>query len=119
MQWKIVVAGLNGALAVGFAAFGAHALPADLPERLHNAFETGAHLHLAHAAALAAIAFQTRAAAAFWLIAAGTLAFSGSLYALALAGVKAFGPVTPIGGVLLVAGWVSLAASGMGAVRGR
>ncbi len=111
-QWKIVAAGCNGALAVGFAALGAHALPEDLPERLRSAYATGADLHLAHAAVLAALALQPRFGAAFALILAGVLAFSGSLYALALTGVKTIGFVTPLGGLLLLAGWATFAAAG-------
>lgn len=112
-QWKIVAAGLNGALAVGLAAFGAHALPGDLPERLRSAYATGAELHLVHAAALAALALQTRFTPAFVLLMAGVLAFSGSLYALALTGVKSIGFVTPLGGLLLLCGWAAFAVAGL------
>jgi len=111
----LVIAALNGALAVAFGAFAAHGLSQRLDSHALGIFETGARYHMYHALAmgLAALAMQTKAArtatwsAAFFL--AGIVLFSGSLYALAVTGERMFAFVTPIGGVSFLAGWVLLA----------
>lgn len=106
-------AGLFGALGVLTGAFGAHALKERLPADLLAVWNTGAHYHLVHAAVLLALglvgARDARVRLPFLLIAAGVAIFSGSLYALALSGIRPLGAVTPIGGVLMVAGWISIA----------
>jgi len=102
-------------------AFGAHALRARLAPDLLVIFETGARYEMYHALALVAVAWAAQrwpgpaTSAAGWLFVAGTLLFSGSLYALALSGVRAIGAVTPFGGVAFLAGWALLAYA---AVRG-
>jgi uncharacterized membrane protein YgdD (TMEM256/DUF423 family) len=79
------------------------------------AFETGARYQMYHALALFAVAWATTqwptppVSRAGWLFIGGTVLFSGSLYVLALTGVTWWGAVTPVGGVLLLAGWASLA----------
>jgi len=101
--------------AVAAGAFGAHALRAHLAPDQLAAFETGARYQMYHALALLLVAWAvTRwpappVRAAGWLFVAGTVLFSGSLYVLALTGARAFGAVTPAGGVCLLAGWASLA----------
>lgn len=110
-----------GALAAGTGvaagAFGAHALKARLAPDLLAIFEVGVRYQLVHALALFAVAWAcTRwpgrlANASGWSFAAGTVLFSGSLYLLALTGVRAFGAVTPGGGALFLAGWLLLAAA--------
>lgn len=109
----IPIAGWFGATAVLAGAFGAHALKTRLPPDLLAVWNTGAHYHLLHAVLLAALAFlgrkDRRAALPFRLTAGGIIVFSGSLYALALTGIRPLGAITPIGGGLLVAGWASLA----------
>jgi uncharacterized membrane protein YgdD (TMEM256/DUF423 family) len=118
----LALGAISGAIAVAAGAFGAHALKARLPEDLLAVFETGARYHMFHALALVAAAWAAArfpgAAAGWagWLFLAGTVLFSGSLYALALSGVRALGAITPLGGVALIAGWVALAAA---ALRGR
>ena len=108
---------LSGFIAVGAGAFGAHALKARLTPQLLAVFETGAHYQMVHALALLAVAWAiTRwpgraAVASGWCFVAGTAIFSGSLYLLALTGVRGFGAITPIGGVLFLAGWLLLALS--------
>lgn len=108
---------LFGFVAVAAGAFGAHALKDRLPADLLAIFETGVRYQLPHAVALL---FAARAAGragvagrrarwAGWLFVAGILVFSGSLYTLALSGVRAWGAVTPVGGVAILAGWVVLA----------
>jgi len=111
----LVIAALNGALAVAFGAFAAHGFSQRLDTHALGIFETGARYHMYHALAmgLAALAMQTKAArTATWsaaLFLAGIVLFSGSLYALAVTGERIFVFVTPVGGVSFLAGWVLLA----------
>lgn len=105
------VAAVLGATAVAAGAFGAHALVDVLtPDRL-DTWNTAARYQLIHAVALLALSgFDVRRrgrVAALWT--AGTLIFSGSLYLLCLSGIGVLGAITPIGGVLLIAGWCALA----------
>ncbi len=101
-------------MSVGAGAFGAHALRARLSPELLAAFETGARYQMYHALGLFAAAWAvTRwpgrwAVRAGWLFVAGTVLFSGSLYAVALSGVRWVGAVTPFGGLAFLAGWVCL-----------
>jgi uncharacterized membrane protein YgdD (TMEM256/DUF423 family) len=113
---------ISGFLAVAVGAFGAHALADLLPPDRLAVFETGARYQMFHALALVGTALvvgrrRGRAApAAAWLFALGTVLFSGSLYILALSGVRAWGAVTPLGGVAWLAGWALL---GVAALRPR
>ena len=106
---------LFGMTAVAAGAFGAHALRARLPADLLAVFETGARYQMYHALALLAVAWAVErwpsgaAVAAGWAFVAGIVVFSGSLYVLALSGVRWLGAVTPLGGVALLAGWALLA----------
>jgi uncharacterized membrane protein YgdD (TMEM256/DUF423 family) len=85
---------------------------------LLTAFETGVRYQLIHAVGLIACAWalgHTRAAgAAAWLFIAGTVLFSGSLYALALTGVTRLGMITPLGGLAFLAGWLVLGVGFLG-----
>ncbi len=106
-----ITAAIIGALGVAAGAFGAHALADTLtPQRL-DTWNTAARYQLIHAVALLALlgASSSRVGlvARLWIV--GVLVFSGTLYALCLSGVGALGAITPIGGVLLIAGWVCLA----------
>jgi uncharacterized membrane protein YgdD (TMEM256/DUF423 family) len=102
-------------LAVGLGAFGAHALADRLSADLLGTYETGVRYHVYHALGLLAVAYAatrwpgTPVAAAGWLFVAGIVLFSGSLYLLALTGVRWLGAVTPLGGVAFLAGWALLA----------
>lgn len=110
-----VLGALSGAIGVAASALGAHALKARLTPDLLLAFDTGTRQQLVHALALLAVAWalarwpSAAVAAAGWCFVVGTLLFSGSLYALALTGVRGFGLITPFGGVALIAGWLLLA----------
>jgi uncharacterized membrane protein YgdD (TMEM256/DUF423 family) len=116
------IGALFGFIAVAAGAFGAHALQKRLPADLLAVFETGARYQMYHALALvlvgllAARASSSALHAAGWLFTAGVVLFSGSLYALALSGVRVLGAVTPFGGLCMLAGWALLAWS---AFRGR
>jgi uncharacterized membrane protein YgdD (TMEM256/DUF423 family) len=105
----------SGFLAVAAGAFGAHALRDRLAPDMLAVFETGARYQMYHALALLAVARTvTRWPAAAgrwagWFFVAGTVLFSGSLYALALSGIRSLGAITPVGGLAFLAGWICLA----------
>ena len=110
-----VAGALSACMAVIAGAFGAHALRASLTPAALATFETAARYQLFHALALLVVAGMlerprhpavARAAGAFL---AGTVLFSGSLYALALTGHRRLGAVTPLGGAAFIAGWLLLA----------
>jgi uncharacterized membrane protein YgdD (TMEM256/DUF423 family) len=107
-------------VAVAAGAFGAHGLRERLSPDLLAVFETGARYHMYHALALLAASWALARwpgpwpARAGWLFVAGTVLFSGSLYALALSGVRWLGAITPLGGAAFLAGWFCLL---LGAVR--
>jgi len=102
--------------AVVIGAFGAHGLKARLSPDMLAVYQTGVQYHFYHALgiALVGLAFfhlpdNTALRAAGWLMAAGILLFSGSLYALALSGQKWFGAVAPVGGTAFILGWTAFA----------
>jgi uncharacterized membrane protein YgdD (TMEM256/DUF423 family) len=100
-------------LAVALGAFGAHTLKRTLEANgTLDAWNTAVLYHLAHAVALIALALHGAAnRGAFYLLLAGVLIFSGSLYVLALTNIRWLGAVTPVGGVCFLAGWAWLAIS--------
>jgi uncharacterized membrane protein YgdD (TMEM256/DUF423 family) len=110
---------LSAGIAVAAGAFGAHALRARLSPADLATFETGARYQMYHALALLAVAWAVQQwpgalpRAAGWLFVAGTVVFSGSLYALVLSGQRWLGAVTPIGGVAFLAGWACLLAAAL------
>jgi uncharacterized membrane protein YgdD (TMEM256/DUF423 family) len=104
----VALGAVNAALAVAAGAFAAHGLRERLSPRALEIFETGARYHLIHAVAMV-LAGILLARGPGWMFQAGVILFSGSLYALALTDVKVLGAVTPIGGVLFLAGWLWLA----------
>jgi uncharacterized membrane protein YgdD (TMEM256/DUF423 family) len=118
----LVAAGLSGLTGVGLGALGAHAMAATLTERgMTHAWQTAAHYHMIHALALLGVGIWLRLGAGdasrllrwtthLWL--AGIVLFSGSLYGLAAGGPRWLGPVTPIGGIAFMAGWILLAVVG-------
>jgi len=103
-----------GFVAVAFGAFGAHALRGKLSPEMLAVFETGVRYQMFHALALLVTAMAVArfdgwvARAAGWCFLAGIVLFSGSLYALALSGVRALGAITPLGGLAFLAGWALL-----------
>jgi len=97
-------------LGVALGAFGAHALKTRLAPEMLQAWATGVLYHLIHALALFALGLYMKTSGADvkitgWLFFAGILLFSGSLYALALTGIKPLGAITPLGGLCFLAGW--------------
>ena len=115
----IIMGALSGAIGVAAGAFGAHALRARVEPRMLEVFETGARYQMYHALALLAAAWMVSRFpgalmnASGWLFMAGTVLFSGSLYAMALTGVRALGAITPLGGVCFIAGWACIALAAM------
>ncbi|WP_317996929.1 DUF423 domain-containing protein [Vulcanimicrobium alpinum] len=116
MNWGVAGAILLAA-AVLIGAFGAHALRERLDAYATGIYERAVFYHAVHGLGLLAlgiatsarVAAQPAADAAGWLIAAGIIVFSGSLYALALTGMRRLGAITPLGGLAFVAGWCAFA----------
>lgn len=111
----VVLGALSAFIGVAAGAFGAHALKARLAPDLLAIFDTASRYQLIHALALLAVAWAcqrwpgTPVRWAGWCFVAGTLLFSGSLYVLALSGLRGLGAVTPFGGVAFLLGWAVLA----------
>src|SRR4051794_19289408 len=112
----IRIGAVLGGLGVIAGAFGAHGLEGKLDSRGLEVFETAAKYQMYHAPALLAVGLLMllgRGGAsvnlAGWSFLLGTLIFSGTLYALALTGIRWLGAITPIGGLALIVGWFALA----------
>jgi|SRR5438309_9137867 len=108
----LLVAAINGFIAVAAGAFGAHGLQSRLDAHALQTFDTAARYQMVHALAIGLAALATRSSVATLacaLFLAGVVLFSGSLYLLALTGTRAFGFVTPFGGLAFLAGWAALA----------
>jgi uncharacterized membrane protein YgdD (TMEM256/DUF423 family) len=116
MNWSATAALLLG-LAVGCGAFGAHGLKGRLDEYSLGVYEKAVLYHFFHALGLLIVSILPRVgaisqSAGTWvcaLLLAGVLLFSGSLYVLALTGVRALGAITPLGGLAFLAAWFLLA----------
>jgi len=117
MPFFIIAGAVNAAIAVAFGAFGAHALKEKLSEHYLAIWETAVQYQMFHALALVAIGILmnpslfgpvTQLSWAGYLILAGIIIFSGSLYVLSLSGIGILGAITPIGGVAFIAGWIML-----------
>jgi uncharacterized membrane protein YgdD (TMEM256/DUF423 family) len=113
---RFLIAGaVSALLAVVLGAFGAHALGDRLGPDLMAIYETANTYHFYHSLALLSVGFLaqrssgTKVSASGWCFIAGLLFFSGSLYALALSGVRILGAITPIGGVFFITGWALFA----------
>jgi len=116
MNWSGLGAILLG-LAVVFGAFGAHGLRGRLDAYSMGVYEKAVFYQIIHALGILIVPLFTRASAltesaAAWvcgLLLAGILIFSGSLYVLALTGIRWFGAITPVGGLSFIAAWCLLA----------
>jgi uncharacterized membrane protein YgdD (TMEM256/DUF423 family) len=110
-----ILGALFAATAVGAGAFGAHALKTILDAPMLAVYETAARYQMYHALGLIVVAWLYRethsrwAVKAGWLFCAGIFLFSGSLYIVALAGIKWAGALTPLGGLSFIAGWLCIA----------
>ena len=112
----LLIGALAGVVGVTLGAFGAHGLRARLTPDMLGVFETGVRYHMYHALAIlgvASVAERLQASrlvlASGWLFLAGIILFSGSLYLLAVTGVRVLGAITPFGGVAFLLGWGCLA----------
>jgi len=116
VNWTAIASVLL-ALGVMLGAFGAHALRSRLDAYLLGIYERAVFYHFIHALGMLIVSVLHKAgllpvnsmAWACGLLDVGVLFFSGSLYALAMTGARAFGPITPIGGLSFIAGWLFLA----------
>lgn len=117
----IAIAAILGGLAVIFGAFGAHGLESiTTEEKILHGFQTGVQYQMYHALALLIVALLYDKLSAHWVKLAGScfiigvILFSGSLYLLTFLSiresnvVKFVGPVTPVGGLFFIAGWLCL-----------
>ncbi|MEW6331758.1 MAG: DUF423 domain-containing protein [Pseudomonadota bacterium] len=109
----LILGGINAALVVMLGAFGAHGLKTKLTADMLAVYQTGVHYHLFHALGLLAVglvATQITDSAwlrwSGWLMLAGIVLFSGSLYLLSAGGWRGLGMVTPFGGVAFIAAWI-------------
>ena len=115
MNWTAIGAFLM-ALAVCLGAFGAHGLKARLDAYSMSVYEKAVFYHFVHALGILLVALLARTGAislagqtrVAWLLVIGIAIFSGSLYALAISGVRTLGAITPIGGLAFIAGWLLL-----------
>lgn len=112
----LTIASISGFLAVAIGAFGAHGLKQKITEEMMAVYQTGVQYHFYHTLALLGVGIllqQFPQSAAFklsgWMLLAGMLLFSGSLYLLALTGTRWLGAITPIGGLAFLIAWATLA----------
>jgi uncharacterized membrane protein YgdD (TMEM256/DUF423 family) len=118
MKVFIIWGSINAFLSVALGAFGAHWLQTRLTVDMLEIFRTGIRYHMMHALGLILIGilgFWMQKPAllqwAGWLILAGIVLFSGTLYMLSISGIRWFGAVTPFGGICFLAGWILVTVS--------
>ena len=111
MKIFVILGAVNAFISVALGAFGAHGLEGRISDHYLGIWETAVQYQMFHAAGLIAIGILIGLTgvtmnAAGWLMFAGIIFFSGSLYVLAVSGISVLGAITPIGGVLFLAAWV-------------
>ena len=118
-RFYIIIAAVSGFLAVVVGAFAAHGLKKVLAPEMIEVVKTGVQYQMYHALALLVVASllihkpaTAGLKASGWAFILGSLMFSGSLYALAIGGPRWLGPITPLGGLCFLVGWVLLAIAG-------
>jgi len=118
MKVFVIIGSLSAFLGVALGAFGAHGLKTRVTTEMLTVWQTGIHYHLVHALGLLMIGVLCQLMPetslvryAGWLIVAGTVLFSGSLYVLVLTDIRTLGMITPLGGISFLAGWLILAAA--------
>jgi len=117
MNGKFVAVGsICALLSVALGAFGAHMLKNILEPDVLAVFQTGVQYHMVHSLGLIAVGIAAgfipdskHLVRAGWLLLAGIVLFSGSLYVLSLTGIKILGIITPFGGVAFMLGWLFMA----------
>jgi len=108
----LVCAALAAAVLLALGAFGAHGLRGRLDDYSMGVYERAVLNHFIHALGLLIVSTMPKPAGInwpAWLLLAGIVLFSGSLYVLAITGVRALGAITPFGGVAFIAAWIALA----------
>ena len=115
----IILAAFSGAAGVVLGAFGAHGLRGQIEDRLLETFQTAVQYQLFHAVTLLFVGLlilqlgrTTLLSISAWALFLGIVLFSGSLYGLVFTGMKWLGPVTPLGGLCFIVGWLALAGAG-------
>jgi uncharacterized membrane protein YgdD (TMEM256/DUF423 family) len=109
MRALVILASLSGAVAVMAGAYGAHGATGSAVEWL----KTGSHYQLVHAVATLVALSRRGGQGAGWCFVVGGAVFAGTLYAMAFGGPHWLGAVTPVGGLLLIVGWLWLAIGAM------
>ena len=116
MKLFLAIGSLSALLGVALGAFGAHGLKSRVHPDMLVVWQTGVQYHLVHALGLLLIGIlchllphATLLRPAGWMLLAGTLFFSGSLYLMVLTGIRALGMITPLGGIAFLMGWLLLA----------
>ena len=110
----LVIGAISGCLVVILGAFGAHGLKDVLDEYGNTIYEKAVLYHMFHTMAILILGLiekiqpELQLSLAGWAFIFGIILFSGSLYVLAVTGIKSLGMITPIGGVFFIIGWVSL-----------
>lgn len=114
MKLILTIAAVSGLLAVILGAFGAHVLKGMISPEMLEIYKTGVQYHFYHTFALLAIGIlmnfnQSKVLKlSAYLFMIGLFLFSGSLYVMAISGIKALGIITPFGGVVWIAAWILL-----------
>ncbi len=115
-RWFLLLGAANAALAVLLGAFGAHSLKTQLAADMLAVYQTGLQYHLFHALGLLAVGLAMPSLSdsrwlriSGWLMLAGIVIFSGSLYIMSTTGWRWLGAVTPLGGVAFIAAWALFA----------
>lgn len=113
MKLFLIIGAINAMLAVALGAFGAHGLEGKISEKYLEVWKTGVQYQMFHAMGLFVIAFllnkfpqSSLLTASGWIMFAGILLFSGSLYVLSTSGIKVLGAITPLGGVAFIVAWI-------------
>jgi uncharacterized membrane protein YgdD (TMEM256/DUF423 family) len=114
MKLFIILGAINAFLAVALGAFAAHGLEGKISAKYLETWQTGVTYQMFHAAGLLVIGILAGKLSSplinwsGWLMFAGIILFSGSLYVLSVSGIKILGAITPIGGVSFLVAWVLL-----------
>ena len=117
MNFFLIAGAVNALLSVAFGAFGAHMLEGRVAEKYLDTWQTAVQYQMFHSIGLMVVAILMSSTLlgplgslswAGYLMLAGIVIFSGSLYVLSLTGLSVLGAITPIGGVAFIAGWIML-----------
>jgi len=115
MKFFLIAGAVNAMLSVAFGAFGAHLLEGRVADKYLDTWQTAVQYQMFHSIGLIAIAILMSSSLigslgslnwAGYLMLAGIIIFSGSLYVLSLTGISILGAITPIGGVAFIAAWI-------------